>query len=141
MPLQWTISHPLRLVVAVAKGDVRPQDIIGFLTSIDAAQARTYGKIFGVADLLTIFTEEDVRNLASLVRTREEESEVGPIAIVASDRRSLRQAQLFAEVARIVRPIRVFREWHEARRWVESELQHELQHEKRLGSGAAAAAS
>jgi hypothetical protein len=127
MPLQWTISHPLRLVVAVAKGDIRPESIIDFLAVIDAEYVRPYGKIFGVSDLLTIFTEEDVRNLANLVRKREQESRVGPIAVVATDRRSFRQAQLFAEVAKIVRPIQVFREWHEARRWIEGELQNEEQ--------------
>jgi hypothetical protein len=126
-PLQWTISHPLRLVVVVAKGDVRPESIIDFLAIIDAEGARPYGKIFGVSDLLTIFTDEDVGKLANLVRKREEASKVGPIAIVAMDSRSFRQARLFAEVAKIVRPIEVFREWHEARRWIERELQNEGQ--------------
>jgi hypothetical protein len=125
MSLQWPISHPLRLVVAVAKDDIRPQDIIDFLAVIDAEKARPYGKIFGVSDLLTIFTEEDVRRLANLVRKRERASRVGPIAIVATDRRSFQQSRLFAEVAKIVRPIQVFREWHEARRWIERELQNE----------------
>jgi hypothetical protein len=106
---------------------VRPQSIIDLLASIDAEQARPYGKIFGVSDLLSIFTEEDVRNLANLVRRREQESHVGPIAIVATDERSFRQARLFAEVAQIVRPIQVFREWHDARRWIEEELKRQEQ--------------
>jgi hypothetical protein len=40
-------------------------------------------------------------------------------AIVADNDIAHRQAQLFPEVGELVRPIRVFREWHEARRWID----------------------
>ena len=121
MPLQWTISHRLRLVVAVAKGDVRPRDVIDFMSRLDAERARPYGKIFGVSDLITIFSEDDIHNMAALVRRRESESQVGPLAIVAAEDHAYGQAQLFAEVGSLVRPIAVFREWHLARRWIEAE--------------------
>src|SRR5262245_14980254 len=39
MPLQWTISHTKRLVVAVAKGEMRPGAMVDFLTALDAAGA------------------------------------------------------------------------------------------------------
>jgi hypothetical protein len=49
--------------------------------------------------------------LPNLVRQREQESEVGPIAIIAPDDATFEQACQFAPVAELVRPIRVFREW------------------------------
>jgi hypothetical protein len=58
--------------------------------------------------------------LANLVRQREQESEVGPIAIIAPDDATFEQACQFAHVAELVRPIRVFREWHEGRRWIDA---------------------
>jgi hypothetical protein len=64
--------------------------------------------------------------LANLVRARELESLVGPIAIVVGDEATYEQACLFAEVAELVRPIKVFREWHEARRWIDTAAANEL---------------
>jgi hypothetical protein len=40
MPVQWTISHPKKLVLAVAKGEVRPRAMVDFLGALDAAGAR-----------------------------------------------------------------------------------------------------
>jgi hypothetical protein len=51
---------------------------------------------------------------------REQESEVGLIAIIAQDDATFEQACQFARVGELVRPIRVFREWHEGRRWIDA---------------------
>jgi hypothetical protein len=120
MPLQWTISHPKRLVLAVLKGEVRPRGMIDFLAALDAAGARPYAKLVFLERLVTTFSEDSVVALANLVRKREEESVVGPIAIIAPDDATFEQAGQFAHVAELVRPIRVFREWHEGRRWIDT---------------------
>ena len=120
MPLQWSISHSRRLVIAIAKGEMRPGTVIDFLAQLDAEGARPYAKMFGVEQLVTVFTDESVLRLAGLVRDREREGIVGPIAIIVGDDATFEQARLFVEVAELVRPIKVFREWHEARRWIDS---------------------
>ena len=120
MPVQWTISHGKRLVVAVAKGEMRPGAMIDFLAALDVAGARPYAKLVFLERLVTTFSEDSVVALANLVRQREQESDVGPIAIIAPDDATFEQACQFAEVAEVVRPIRVFREWHEGRRWIDA---------------------
>jgi hypothetical protein len=120
MPLQWTISHSKRLVIAIAKGEMRPGTVIDFLARLDAEGARPYAKMFAVEQLVTVFTDESVLRLAGMVRDREQESNVGPIAVIAGDEATYEQACLFAEIAELVRPIKVFREWHEARRWIDT---------------------
>jgi hypothetical protein len=120
MPLQWTTSHPKRLVVAVAKGEMRPRAMVDFLAALDEVGARPYAKLVFLERLITTFSEESVLALANLVRKREQESEVGPIAIIAPDDATFEQACQFAHVAELVRPIRVFREWHEGRRWIDA---------------------
>ena len=120
MPVQWTISHTKRLVVAVAKGEVRPRAMVDFLAALDAGGARPYAKLMFLERLVTTFSEDSVVALANLVRQREQESEVGPIAIIAEDDATFEQACQFAHVAELVRPIRVFREWHEGRRWIDA---------------------
>ena len=46
MPLQWTVSRPTRLVIAVAKDELRLKDIENYLDEILAAGALPYRKIF-----------------------------------------------------------------------------------------------
>jgi hypothetical protein len=57
----------------------------------------------------------------AIVREREAESAVGPIAIVAGTGHAARQARAFAESGHLFRPIRVFSEQHEASRWLDQQ--------------------
>jgi len=61
LPLQWTISQPKRLAVAVAKGEVRPREMVDFLAAIDDGGARPYGKLVFVEQFITTFSEERYR--------------------------------------------------------------------------------
>jgi hypothetical protein len=47
--------------------------------------------------------------------------QVGPLAIVAASDESFAQAEIFAAAARVERPLRIFRELHAARRWLDEQ--------------------
>jgi len=119
MPIEWTISHGARLVVAVAKGEMRPEHMRDFLQAIDQAGARPYAKMIDVKGLTASFAPEQVGTFAAIVREREVDSVVGPIAIVVGPGPLARQARAFSERGHLIRPIRVFAELHEARRWLD----------------------
>jgi hypothetical protein len=118
--MSWCISHPSRLVIAVAKGELDPQDMMEFLTRIDAANARPYRKMVDVTGVTALFSAEKIRRFARLIRRREDESEVGPIGVVAGSPNVHRQAVLFARQAQRNRPIKVFHEQHDARKWLDA---------------------
>jgi hypothetical protein len=120
MPLSWCISHPIRLVIAVAKGEFDPQDMVEFVLRVDAANARPYRKMIDVTGVTTRFSADRIRRFAWLIRQREEESEVGPIGVVAGSPDAHRQAILFAKQAQWQRPIKVFHEQHDARKWLDT---------------------
>jgi hypothetical protein len=46
--------------------------------------------------------------------------QIGPLAIVASTDRSYGQARMFMALAEADRPVKIFRELHAARRWLDS---------------------
>jgi hypothetical protein len=117
MPLHYTFSHTRRLVIAVAKGAILAEEILAFLARIDAENARLYRKIFDVSELETVFADERISRLAEIVRARADPA--GPIAVVAKDRRMLRQARLFAAAAGQTRTVEIFQEQHLARRWLD----------------------
>lgn len=120
MPLQWSVSHPARLVLIVAKGEVRADEMVELLAGLDRDKARPYRKIADIDGLESRFSDEQVHALASAVRAREQvTTEVGPIAIVAKKSEVRRMAQLFVDSAEMNRPIQLFDEQHLARRWLE----------------------
>jgi len=120
MPMSWCISHPIRLVIAVAKGEFDPQDMVEFVLRVDAANARPYRKMIDVTGVTTRFSADRIRRFAQVIRQREEESEVGPIGVVAGSPDAHRQAILFAKQAQHHRPIKVFHEQHDARKWLDA---------------------
>ena len=119
MPIEWTISHGSRLVVAVAKGEMQLEHMRDFLQAIDREGARPYAKMIDVKGLTTRFEPEQIGTFAAVVREREVDGAVGPIAIVVGPGPLAQQARAFSERGHLVRPIRVFAELHEARRWLD----------------------
>src|SRR5258708_30423330 len=118
MPLHWTVSHPQRLVIAIAKGDVQAEEVKKYLADIFAQGGGPYRKMFDVSQTETAFDESALKGFAETVRRRAAIKPIGPVAIVAASDESFRQAGVFAEAATVDRPIKIFREQHEARRWL-----------------------
>jgi len=118
MPLHWTVSHPQRLVIAIAKGDVQAEEVEKYLADIFAQGGGPYRKMFDVSQTETAFDESALKGFAETVRRRAVIEPIGPVAIVAASDESFRQAGVFAEAATVDRPIKIFREQHEARRWL-----------------------
>jgi hypothetical protein len=118
MPLHWTVSHPQRLVIAIAKGDVQAQEVENYLADIFAQGGAPYRKMFDVSQTETAFDESVLKGFAETVRRHAAAGRIGPVAIVATSDESFRQAGVFAEAATVDRPMKIFREQHEARRWL-----------------------
>lgn len=125
MPVQWSISHPKRLVIAVAKGKITPEDIAEYFDGVTKSGGMAYGKLFEVADVESTLTAENMSAFGDIVRRHRTNGKVGPVAIVAELDRGYQQARLFANGARADRPLAIFREWHEGRRWLASMMETE----------------
>src|SRR5437763_5133606 len=125
MPLHWTVSHPQRLVIAIAKGEVQAREVEKYLEDIFAQGGGPYRKMFDVSQTETAFDETVLRGFAEWVRRYAVNGSLGPIAIVATNDESFRQAGVFAEAATVDRPIKIFREQHEARRWLNAFAEEE----------------
>jgi len=119
MPIQCTVSHGTRLVLAIAKGKLLASDLVGFLFDLDREKAQGYRKLFDITGVTSLLSDERVVTFAQIVRERELEAPAGALAIVAGNPVLARQAREFAEKAQALRPIRVFAEQHDARRWLD----------------------
>jgi hypothetical protein len=119
MPIQCSVSHGTRLVLAIVEGKLLASDLVGYLFDLDREKAGEYRKVFDMTGITSHFSDERVVTFAEIVREREQSGPSGPLAIVAGDPVVARKARLFAEKAQHRRPIRVFAEQHEARRWLD----------------------
>jgi hypothetical protein len=90
------------------------------LDGIDAANAGSYQKIVDILALTRMPRPSTLHEFAAIVRRRESERVVGPIAIVAQSATAQRYANAFAMLARVERLIRVIPNREEARRWLGS---------------------
>jgi hypothetical protein len=121
MPVHWTISHSSRLVVAVAKDEVKVEDIEQYFAGVTAEGAMAYRKIFEITATPMALSEQNLRALGQRVMLYAQHGQVGPLALVASSDESYAQAQAFAEAAKARRPLQIFRELHAARRWLDEQ--------------------
>ena len=110
MPMQWTISHPTRLVIAVAKDDLVLKDIEDYLDAIVAAGALSYRKIFDTTGASVHLSEDDLMALGARIRAYIALGRIGPLAIVATTDNSYGQARMFTTLADADRPVRIFRD-------------------------------
>ena len=119
MPVQWTISTPHRLVIAVARDDLRLDDVETSLDGIAVADALSYRKIFDTTHAKMMLSDADVMALGARIRAYLKMGSLGPLAIVAVTERAYQQARLFETLAEGNRPVRIFRELHHAREWLD----------------------
>ncbi len=125
MPLHWTVSHLQRLVIAVAKGEVQAEEVEAYLEDVFAQGGGPYRKMVDVSQSDSVFDDSVLKSFAAWVRRHASQGPIGPIAIVATSDDSFRQARVFAEAATVDRPIKIFREQHEARRWLNAFAEEE----------------
>jgi hypothetical protein len=120
MPIQCTVSHGKRLVLAIARDKLLASDLVGYLFDLDREKAGGYRKLFDISAVTSLLSDERIETFAEIIRERELSAPAGPIALVAGNPVLVRKARLFAERAQGRRPIRVFAEQHDARHWLDS---------------------
>jgi hypothetical protein len=66
-------------------------------------------------------SDDDLMALGARIRAYIVLGKIGPLAIVATTAKSHEQARMFAALAEADRPIKIFRELHLARQWLDSQ--------------------
>lgn len=121
MPIHWTISHPNKLVVAVCKGPLTRQDIEAYLDAVVVVDGLSYRKIFDMTQAEPAIPDDDMMALGARIRAYATVGRIGPLAIVASTDISYERAHMFAALADARRPLKIFRELHQARAWLDAQ--------------------
>jgi hypothetical protein len=121
MPIQWTISHTHRLVVAVCRDVVGRTDIEDYLDNVVVTDTLPYRKIFDMTNAVMSLSDDDMMALGARIRAYAGLANMGPLALVASTPQSYERAELFAVLADARRPLKIFSELHVARQWLDAQ--------------------
>ncbi len=118
MAVTWQIAHPGRLVIARGEGKISLQDVERYLDAVVVADALPYAKIFDLGTGSWDLNDTDMLVLAARIRAYPALSRFGPLAIVATSDKQNQQAQMFATLADVERPLQIFRTEDVARKWL-----------------------
>jgi len=121
MPIQWTISHPNRLVIAVCRDTVSRTDIESYLDNVVVSDTLPYRKIFDMTHARMALDDDDMMALGARIRAYAGLANLGPLALVASSPESYERARMFAVLADARRPLKIFSELHVARQWLDAQ--------------------
>lgn len=121
MAVTWQISHAERLVTALCSGSVVLSDVERYLDDVIVSNALPYAKIFDAGEASWALSDNDMLALGARIRAYPALSPVfGPLAIVAASDKLHEQAQMFAALAQVDRPLKIFRAAEAARKWLAS---------------------
>ena len=120
MPLTWTIDPHLRLVTAVANGEVTRAEFDTLLDELRAADAHAYRKLFDGGRGETTMPPADVLALGIRMRAEHRTGPMGPLAVVLPEKYATLVGPVLGMLASAKRPMRVFASVAPARRWLES---------------------
>ena len=122
MPLKWTISHPQRLVTAVAEGYLWIEEVEEFYDAMVVANALSYARLFDARKLEDQHaSDEDFMRLGARMSAYTAEFKFGPIAFVAGSEEARGLIERCVNLAPADRPIRIFKSEILACQWLESQ--------------------
>jgi hypothetical protein len=119
MPVQWSVSHPNRLVIAIATGNVDLADIEAYLDCLLRENLQAYRKLFDVSRGTLRLSDDHHMALGARIRAYVPFGPLGPVAIVVRKDESYEDAMMFATLATADRPLQIFHEASLARHWLE----------------------
>jgi hypothetical protein len=126
MPIHVRISHHDRLVVAVAHGTITGQELMDAVRESVEQGALHYRKIIDVAAANTDADMERLKQLLTLARNSPQAAQRGPVAFVVDSKRGDTVRELAALNEEGERPVGVFTNLHEARKWLDEILKIQL---------------
>ena len=125
MPIHIEISDLDRLVIAVALGEITPDDITEVAREFVKTGRQHYGKIIDTTAGSAIMDESRLAAIAAFMRADPQAGSRGPLAFVVDPKRG-DQAQKFADLTADERPVKVFTSLREARKWVRENMKTAL---------------
>jgi len=119
MSITWTISHPLRLVIATGKGEATSADFLFYFDEIAKAGAIPYRKLLDLTNVGIPMPQADIRRVGRRSENLADKKLVGPSAIVVTSDAFANLVKIFDAATKAERPLKIFRDLRAARAWLD----------------------
>lgn len=124
MGLSWTIDHDKQLMTATGDGDVTRADFEAYVQAVVAEGALGYRKLYDGSHSDTSMTPDDLLALGAAVRDYHRAGPMGPLAFVIPPDKMEFVTRFVGALAAADRPMRVFFDLDQARRWLDKQVPH-----------------
>jgi hypothetical protein len=122
MPINWTVSHPERLVMLRTEGALDYGDVQASLAGVLAEGAQPYRKLLDAREGYTIMQDHEIAAYGAALKYQARVDNFGPYAIVVgSDEGHAHDPILSRLLLLRTRPIRMFFSIDEAHDWLKSQ--------------------
>ena len=120
MPVSLEIDAARRMVTAVLSGRISIDDILGATDKVMVADAFSFAKLVDFGTATADLTDDDLRMIGARFQAylSHVKGRKGPFAIVATNQIGRNRARMIAALSAAERPVKVFDDVAEARRWL-----------------------
>lgn len=109
-------------MLMVAEGDVTRAEVDHMLDAMQAGGALSYRRLFDGSQGDTSMGPEDLMALGVRMRSMHVQGGVGPLALVVPPDKEKLLERMFGMLAVADRPMRVFNDTDQARRWIQKQI-------------------
>jgi len=120
VPLHIDIDHNRRLVHAKAEGVLLLAELLDYFDTVAVQDAMPYSKLFDASQARFALNDSDMMVLGARVSAYAEMEPRGPIAFIAGTDDTYDLARRFANLGGAKRPVKIFRQVEDGRRWLDA---------------------
>lgn len=121
MPIKWTISHPDRMVMMQAEGDISLAEAEEYLDALVVADAMSYAKLADCTTMVTHVSDDEMMQLGARIRAYASVMKGGPLVFVVTSPDLHDYVRRYINLAAADRPVKIVKTLDDARAWLETQ--------------------
>jgi hypothetical protein len=121
MPIKWTISHPDRMVMMQADGEITLPEAEEYLDALVVADAMAYAKLVDCTTMVTHVSDDEMMQLGARMRAYASVMKGGPLAFVVTSPELHDYVRRYINLAAAERPVKIVKTIDQARDWLKTQ--------------------
>ena len=121
MPIKWTISHPDRMVMMQADGEITLPEAEEYLDALVVADAMAYAKLVDCTTMVTHVSDDEMMQLGARIRAYASVMKGGPLVFVVTSPELHDYVRRYINLAAADRPVKIVKTLEDARAWLKTQ--------------------
>ena len=121
MPIQWTISHPDRMVTVQIEGEVTLPEGEAYLDALVVADAMPYAKLLDCTSMITYVSDDEMMRLGARMRAYASILKGGPLVFVVTQPEIEDYVRRYINLSGADRPVKIVKTVDQARDWLKTQ--------------------